>query len=43
MHTTLQKCEVMQSLERPKCTWEGNVNMDLKEIGLEVMDWIHQT
>jgi hypothetical protein len=24
----------------PRCTWEDNVRMDLKEIGWEGMDWI---
>jgi hypothetical protein len=21
--------------------WEGNIRMDLRDVGLEVMDWIH--
>jgi hypothetical protein len=26
---------------RPKCRWENNIELDLREIGLEVVDWIH--
>jgi hypothetical protein len=28
---------------RPTLRWEDNVRIDLKEIGLEVVDWIHLT
>jgi hypothetical protein len=28
-------------LERPRRRWENNIRMDLKEIGLEVADWMH--
>jgi hypothetical protein len=26
--------------ERPRCKWEDNIRMDLKEIGWECMTWI---
>jgi hypothetical protein len=25
------------------CRWEDNIKMNLREIGCEVMDWIHLT
>jgi hypothetical protein len=28
-------------LERPKHRWEDNIKMDLWEIGLEIVYWIH--
>jgi hypothetical protein len=28
-------------LERPRCRWEDNIRMDLREIGWGSMDWIH--
>jgi hypothetical protein len=28
-------------LGRPRCVWEDNIRMDLREIGWEVTDWIH--
>jgi hypothetical protein len=30
-----------RSLGTPKCRWEDNIKMDLKEIGCQGMDWIH--
>jgi hypothetical protein len=27
--------------KRPLCRWEDNIKMDLKETGLEGVDWIH--
>jgi len=27
-------------LGRPRCRWEDNIQMDLQEVGCEVMDWI---
>jgi len=27
---------------RPRCRWEDNIKMDLKEIGCEDLDWIEQ-
>jgi hypothetical protein len=26
---------------RPRCMWEDNIRMDLREIGWEIVDWIH--
>jgi hypothetical protein len=28
-------------LRRPRCRWEDNIKMDLREIGWGVVDWIH--
>jgi hypothetical protein len=28
-------------LGRPRCRWENNIEMDLREMVLEVVDWIH--
>jgi hypothetical protein len=25
----------------PRCTWEDNIKMDLREIGWEGLDWMH--
>jgi len=30
-----------RTLRRPRCIWEGNIRMDLREIGWEDVDWIH--
>jgi hypothetical protein len=27
-------------LGRPRCRWENNIKMDLKEVGWDGMDWI---
>jgi hypothetical protein len=27
-------------LGRPRCTWEDNIKMDLREVGCGGMDWI---
>jgi hypothetical protein len=34
------KPEGNRLLGRPKCRWEDNIRMDLREIGLGGMDWI---
>jgi hypothetical protein len=34
------KAEGKRPLERPKCRWEGNIKMDLHEVGCVGMDWI---
>jgi hypothetical protein len=34
------KPEGKRPLERPRCRWEDNIKMDLKEVGCGVMDWI---
>jgi hypothetical protein len=28
-------------LGRPKCTWEDNIRIGIREIGWEVVDWTH--
>jgi hypothetical protein len=28
-------------LGRPRCRWEDNIKVDLREIGLGDVDWIH--
>jgi len=34
------KPEGKRPLGRPRRRWEDNINMDLEEVGCEVMDWI---
>jgi len=36
------KCEGRIPLGRPKCSWEDNIKIDLKEIGREGVEWIHR-
>jgi hypothetical protein len=33
--------EGKRPLGRPRCIWEDNIRMDLREIGWEGVDWIH--
>jgi hypothetical protein len=35
------KAEGKRPLERPRCRWEDNIKMDLKEKRWGGMDWIH--
>jgi hypothetical protein len=35
------KTEEKRPLGRPGCWWEGNIKMDLREIGWVGMDWIY--
>jgi hypothetical protein len=35
------KPEGKRSLGRPRCRWEDNIRVDLKDIGWEGVDWIH--
>jgi hypothetical protein len=35
------KPEGKKPLGRPNSRWEENIRMDLREIGWEVVDWIH--
>jgi hypothetical protein len=35
------KLKRKRPLGRPRCRWEGNIKMDLKEIGWGSVDWIH--
>jgi hypothetical protein len=34
------KPEEKRPLGRPRRRWEGNIKINIKEIGLEVLDWI---
>ena len=36
----VEKPEGKRPLERPRRTWEDNIKMNLKNVGIEVMDWI---
>jgi hypothetical protein len=38
VHNVVCKPEERRPLERPRCTLEDNINMDVKEVGV---DWIH--
>jgi hypothetical protein len=35
------KPEGKRPLGRPRRRWEDNININLSEIGLEAVDWIH--
>jgi hypothetical protein len=37
----VRKPEGKGQLTRHRHRWEGNIRMDLREIGWEVVDWIH--
>jgi hypothetical protein len=37
------KLEERRPLARLRRRWEDNIRMDLREIGWEVVDWIHLT
>jgi len=37
----VRKSEVKRPLGRPKRGWKDNIRMDLREIGWEVVNWIH--
>jgi hypothetical protein len=37
----LGKPERKRQLRRPKCRWEDNIRMNLRETGWEDVDWIH--
>jgi hypothetical protein len=36
----VRKPEGKRPLGRRRCRWVGNIKMDLREIGLDGMDWI---
>jgi hypothetical protein len=41
VHTILLgKPEGERTLEGPRRTWDDNITMDLKKVGIEVMNWI---
>jgi len=35
------KIEGRRPLGRPRCRWENNIRVDLREIVWEVVDWMH--
>jgi hypothetical protein len=35
------KARRKETIQRPRCRWEDNINMDLRDIGLCGMNWIH--
>jgi hypothetical protein len=35
--------EGKRALERPRCRWEDNIKLDLREIGIDRVNWIHLT
>jgi hypothetical protein len=37
----VRRPEGRRSLGRPRRRWEGNIKMDLREIGFGDLDWIH--
>jgi hypothetical protein len=39
--TLAGKLEGKRPCGRPKCRWEHNINMNLKETGCKDADWIH--
>jgi hypothetical protein len=38
--TLVRKPEAKRPLRRPRHRWEGNIKVDLQEIGWEVVDWL---
>jgi hypothetical protein len=34
------RSEGKRPLERPKCRWEDNIKLDLREIGIDGANWI---
>jgi hypothetical protein len=37
----VRKPEGKEQHGRPRCRWEGNIRLDLRETGWEGVDWIH--
>jgi hypothetical protein len=35
------RSEGKRPLGRPRCRWEDNIKLDLREIGIDVEKWIH--
>jgi hypothetical protein len=33
--------EGKRSLGRPRCRWDDNIRMNFKEVGEDIVDWIH--
>jgi hypothetical protein len=38
--TFVGKPERKRRLGKPRCRWQGNIRMELREIGWEGVDWI---
>jgi hypothetical protein len=36
----VRRPEGKRPLGRPSCRWEDNINMDLRELGIDGMNWI---
>jgi hypothetical protein len=36
----IERPEVKRPLGKPRLRWEGNIKMDITEVGWEGMDWI---
>jgi hypothetical protein len=36
----VEKPECKRPLERPRCRWEVNIKMDVRETGIEEANWI---
>jgi hypothetical protein len=37
----LENLNVRDPIGRPRYRWESNIKMDLREMGLESVEWIH--
>jgi hypothetical protein len=35
------KLKIKRQLDKRRSRWEDNIEMDLKEIGWEAMEWVH--
>jgi len=41
LHEVSEVLEGTGLLQRPRHTWEGNIRMDIREIGWKSVDWTH--
>jgi hypothetical protein len=41
MHTEIWWRNLKRPLRKPRHRWEDNIRMDLREIGWDVVDWMH--
>jgi hypothetical protein len=39
----LGKPEGRRQLGRPEHRWEANIRMDIREVGWEIVDWMHMS
>jgi hypothetical protein len=42
MHAKCKSDIFKKPLEKPRCRWEKNIKMDLKETEREIIDWIEK-